>query len=444
MKRHSIISVLLLALIIFSCVDNADYSIPKSIGNEQNEMLKLVLDSIKRGEITEIGIQELKNNFFKSRRANKVKGNYVVKGFVTSSDESGNFYKEFYMQDKPKNPTAGIKVALNLTNSYNHFNFGREVYIRLKDLYIGETRSGNYEPTIGGFVKAESSELTPISENQLKKSYHILRSSKTDTLVAFPVKLSKITENHIGLFVEIGEASFDKEEHGKTYFNPKENFDTERKIISCEGAKTSKFYLETSSFANFGAKRLPLGGGTISGVILKDYDRNLRLAINTPNDVKMDGKICEPQVPPTPVETGGKFNFEDIIKVSTSYSTSGSLTASDGTQLEYLARTNVGKYAIDKKGLMLKNSNHIKILFPNGIKQLKFKYRGAFTNSSDRIFVIYEGDEKSTKELVRKKFAYNISTETFTIDLNKTGAYTITIKGGTARQIVIDDVEWVY
>lgn len=441
MKFNKILILLTVILAIISCVDDDEYAVPKSLQNKESTALNSVLDSIKSGEITLISIKELKNGFFKSRRANQVKNNYVVKGFVTSSDESGNFYKEFYMQDKSENPTAGIKVALNLTNSYNHFNIGREVYIRLKGLYIGETRAGDYEPTIGGFVKAGKTELNSISENQLKQSKQILRSVKTDTITPLSIKFSEIKEKHIGLFVKVSDASFDQEEQEKTYFNPKQDFDTERKMISCEDAKTGEFYLETSSFANFGAKRIPSGGGSISGVIIKDYDRNLRMAINTTDDVKMDGEICTPQVPVNSSK-GGKFDFEDVTKISTSYSTSGSLTSSDGTQLEFVARTNVGKYKIDKQGLMLKNTNHVKVTFSNGVKQLKFKYRGAFTNSSDRVVIIYEGDENSTKELVKKAFMHNVTSETLVLDVNKTGVYTVTIKGGTTRQIVIDDIEW--
>lgn len=433
---------LLLAIIIvfISCIKDDDFSIPTSKENEQNQLLIAVLDSIKKGEITEISITQLKSDFFRTRRAKQVKGNYVVKGYVTSSDESGNFYKEFYMQDKSENATAGIKVALNLTNSYNHFNIGREVYIRLKGLYIGETRGGDNDVTIGGFVKTGKAELEPISENQLKKAYHILRSEKTETIVPLPITFSEINESHLGMFVKVDNASF--EEKGQSYFNPKKDYDTERKMISCEDSQQGEFYLETSSFANFGAKLLPSGGGSIAGVIVKDYDRNLRMAINTTNDVQMNGELCVLTTPPPVTNTKGKFDFENLTSSSTSYSTTGTLTASDGTTLAFKARTNVGKYSINNKGLMLKDSEYIKLTFTNGIKQLKFKYRGAFTNKTERVVVVYEGDENSTTELTKKSFAYNVTSETLVLDVNKTRTYTLTIKGGTKRQIVIDDIEW--
>ena len=41
------------------------------------------------------------------------------------------------MKDASEDPTAGIKIAINLTKIYNKFKVGRVVYIRLKGLYIG-------------------------------------------------------------------------------------------------------------------------------------------------------------------------------------------------------------------------------------------------------------------------------------------------------------------
>ena len=55
----------------------------------------------------------------------------LVKGYVTSSDLTGNFYKEVYLQDSPENPTTAIKVILSQVDSYNRFNKGREVYINV-------------------------------------------------------------------------------------------------------------------------------------------------------------------------------------------------------------------------------------------------------------------------------------------------------------------------
>ena len=105
---------------------------------EENTAVDAILDSISRGTLELKTIKQVKEFYTTGNHPVEIFSDIVVKGYVVSSDKTGNFYKEFYMQDAPQNPDAGIKVSLNLTKSYNKFNIGREVYIRLKGLYIGE------------------------------------------------------------------------------------------------------------------------------------------------------------------------------------------------------------------------------------------------------------------------------------------------------------------
>ena len=86
------------------------------------------------------------------------------------------------MQDAPENPTSGIKISINLNNSYNKFNFGREVYIRLKGLYIGEVNSGDGVITIGGKVSTtDVKEIKSVALNQINT--HFFRSVETAIII---------------------------------------------------------------------------------------------------------------------------------------------------------------------------------------------------------------------------------------------------------------------
>lgn len=292
-KFNIILAAIVASIVFSSCVDNNDYTVPTIIGDEENTTLNAVLDSIQKGQLTLRTIKQVKDDFFTSRNATEVTQNIVVKGYVTSSDASGNFFREFYMQDSAENPTAGIKVIVNITNSNNQFNIGREVYIRLKGLYIGETRSGDNDATIGGFVENGGTELEAISENQIKKFSHVLRSQITEEIIPLPVKFSNISDDHLGLFVKVENAFFDDSLQGQTYFDPRQDFDTDRLIKSCDGFGLTEFTLATSSFANFGGVSLPTGGGTIKAIVTKNYDRELRLALNSVEDVDMQGTKCE-------------------------------------------------------------------------------------------------------------------------------------------------------
>ena len=143
MKLINKISILaFITLFPYSCVQDDDYSVPQSVGLEENQKLVQLLSEIENGSADLMSISDVKN-LFVNGEVNEIESNLVVKGYVSSSDYTGNFYKEFYMQDDIENPTAGIKVSINQVDSYNQFNVGREVYIKLQGLYVGETNSGD-------------------------------------------------------------------------------------------------------------------------------------------------------------------------------------------------------------------------------------------------------------------------------------------------------------
>ena len=132
---HKISLITSILFFTISCVQDDDYSIPQSLGLEENQNLNILLAEIESGNADLISISDLKN-LFVNGEVNEIQSNLVVKGYVSSSDFTGNFYKEFYMQDEVENPTSGIKISINQVDSYNQFNLGREVYIKLQGLSL--------------------------------------------------------------------------------------------------------------------------------------------------------------------------------------------------------------------------------------------------------------------------------------------------------------------
>ena len=288
-NKISIVSFI--TLFTFSCVQDDDYSVPQSIGQEENQKLVQLLNEIENGSADLMTISDVKN-LFVGGEVNEIESNLVVRGYVSSSDFSGNFYKEFYMQDEIENPTAGIKVSINQVDSYNQFNIGREVYIKLQGLSIGETNSGDGVIAIGGGGNAAGDEISEISEN--RASDCILRSSNSFSLVPLALNLSDINDSHIGLYVSALSAQFSAGLDGLTYVDPDEDYDTQRDLESCVDSGTLK--LETSAFSNFNDSMLPTdGSGTITGIITRDYFGDNRvMMLNTKDDVNFDSSRCDP------------------------------------------------------------------------------------------------------------------------------------------------------
>jgi len=287
----AIILITFLTAANFSCVQDDDFSIPESIGLEENQDLTQLLNQINNGAVDLMTISQVKS-FFVNGEVTLIESNIVVKGYVVSSDMTGNFYKEFYMQDEPDNPTAGIKVVLNQVDSYNQFNIGREIYIKLQNLYIGETNSGDGVITIGGSINQYGDEVEEITENMAVSS--ILRSSNTFDIIPLSLNLSEINDSHIGIFVTAQNAQFSNFLSGLTYVDPYDDYDTQRDLESCVDSGSIK--VETSAYASFQDNLLPTeGSGTLSAVVTKSYDGDDRvMMLNSTDDVTFNSSRCDP------------------------------------------------------------------------------------------------------------------------------------------------------
>jgi hypothetical protein len=294
----------LLASVAFvSCVQDDDFSVPESVGTEENKALTEILAGLDSGAMNLVSISEVKAMYDSSSELPfQVDTDIVVKGYVTSSDLTGNFYKEVYLQDSPENPTAAIKIILSQVDSYNRFNKGREVYIRLNPtfesgvpggLYIGEERVGNEVITLGGGTESDQYGTTVTSLSKSQMDATLFRSEVTADIVPLNVQFSQIASVHVGMFVQIDNVEFEDNLAGLRYFDPSEDYDTQRMLQSCSGFSYANMNLETSSFSSFKNEMLPVGNGSISALVSKTYDgSSLILALNTTDDVDFSGARC--------------------------------------------------------------------------------------------------------------------------------------------------------
>lgn len=290
------------SFMLSSCVQDDDFTVPESLGNEENATLQEILAKITDGSITEVSVSEVKAMYSTEGEPFRVDTDIVMKGYVSSSDRTGNFYKELYIQDNYENPTSAIKVIINRTDLYNQFNVGREVYVRLNPpsandspngLYIGEERVGNGVITIGGGTETDQYGTTVTSLGENKVTVSMFRSSNTMEIIPLSLSFNQVSDNHVGMYVQFDGVEFPENLDGQRYFDPSEDFDTQRTMQVCDGFDYSNFILETSSFADFKNVALPTGNGTIAGIISKNYfGDTLLLALNSTDDVNFMDSRC--------------------------------------------------------------------------------------------------------------------------------------------------------
>jgi hypothetical protein len=293
MKTNKLLNIVLVAfamLAMTACVQDDDFSIPENLGEIENAALQQLLNS----DAAEVSIADAKAMYDSSDALpHQVVTDIYIKGYVSSSDRTGNFYKEIYIQDNFENPTAAIKVIINQTDLYNKYNKGREVYVKLNGLYIGEERIGNNVITIGAGTETDQFGTTVTSLGTNLSNSNVLRSSTTMELVPLAKTFATITDDNVGMFVQVNGAEFADNLNGETYFEPTEDFDTQRMMQACEGFTYSTMILETSSFSNFKNELLPVGNGSIAAVVTKNFfGDTLIMALNTTDDVNMEDTRC--------------------------------------------------------------------------------------------------------------------------------------------------------
>lgn len=292
-KFLTLILTMVAAIAITSCVQDDDYTIPSSLGQDENEALTAMLANAT--EVDMAYVKALYNEQGAETVPFYVENDVYVKGYVSSSDKSGNFFKEFFLQDAPSNPTGALKITIDQVDSYNQYNQGREVYISLKGLHIGEERVGNGIITIGGDTEFDQygGTVLRINENQIRDN--ILRSDVTEEIIPLEVTFATLTDAQVGVFVQVNDVQFADNLIGERYFDAVQVYDTQRTLQACDGFTYSNMSLETSSFATFKEYLLPEGNGSVKGIVNKTFDGSTRiLALNAAEDVVMEAARCSP------------------------------------------------------------------------------------------------------------------------------------------------------
>jgi len=207
-------------------------------------------------------------------------------GYVVSSDKTGNYYKELYIQDDPANPQHALKLMIDMRSLFTKYDLGRKLYVKLNGMGINKSHG---EMVIG---ELDGSNLINIRENVAKK--HIKRSCQPEELMPKVLaSVNDITTDMIGMYVQLNHMQFKLSEIGKTFVDPNDSYDSHHKMVSCDD--DAELTLETSTFASFKDHLLPDKSGSVTGIITRDYhDDFYVLKVNDIDAFKFNGNRCDP------------------------------------------------------------------------------------------------------------------------------------------------------
>lgn len=243
----------LLLLLVFAASCNDDFDTPPIVVPQAKDAPNMT-------------IAELKDKYWKDpvNYIDTVKENAIIHGYVTSSDATGNIYKNLVIQDA----TGALSISINSSSLYTDYRVGQEIVIPLKNLFIGKYNSllqlGYPEWYASGQVWEAS--FMPLAMFQAAAELNGMPNlSAIDTTV---VKISDLKTDAAGLkkwqsrLVRFDDVKFVDADGVKTYSDP--NASTNRSI---EDASGSTIVVRNSNYATFKNTPLPVGKGSVVGIL---------------------------------------------------------------------------------------------------------------------------------------------------------------------------------
>lgn len=215
-----------------------------------------------------------------------ITGDFVLKAKVIANDKSANLFKYIYVEDA----TGGIRINIDKADMFNdpRFVVGKEVYVKLKNLYVGAV---NGEVQLG---VPFSGAVGRIAEADVYK--YFFDSKKAITAVTATEKtITQFTMADVGRWVKIKDLQFIAGDLEKVYAS---GAVTNRTLEDCSG---NKVLLRTSNFADFAGQVIESGKGDVYG-ILSIFNGTYQLWITDVLGADLDNPRCDGSVyTPLPV-----------------------------------------------------------------------------------------------------------------------------------------------
>lgn len=257
-----------------------------------------------------------------------ITGDFVLKAKVIANDKSGNLFKYIYVEDA----TGGIRVNIDKNDMFNdpRFVVGKEVYIKLKNLYVG---------AVSGEIQLGSPFNGAVGRIAEADVYKYFFDSKKPTTAVTPTErtITQISAGDVGRWIKIKNLQFIAGDLEKVYAA---SAVTNRTLEDCSG---NKILLRTSNFANFAGQVIEAGKGDVYGV-LSVFNGTYQIWITDVLGADLDDPRCDGSVyVPLPVLYSENFAAGGFNADWTTVNVSGAqvwTTSNQGNGTNYYAVMN--------------------------------------------------------------------------------------------------------
>lgn len=310
----------------------------------------------------------------------------IISGVVTADDKSGNFYKQFVIQDS----TGAIPILVNKSGLYTDYPVGRKVYIKCKDLVLGQYGK-NLQ--LGGYVDYTGSQPAVGDIASALADKYIVKGPMVAPIT--PRKISSFSELNLtsdqSILVQLDPVSFQASSAGVPYADIVNGQSLSRNITDCDG---NTLAVRTSNFSTFASTNTPAASDKVTIIgVYSVFNTTKQLAIRDIAEVANTTTAC-----PTVIFSE---NFETtpgsgVISLSgwTNYATAGSKnwtsTGSSNKNARFSAfSSNVGSQQPSNIGWLITPAVN---LDATTNEKMSFSRYVAFVTGTIKMEVLYSTD----------------------------------------------------
>ncbi|WP_445383798.1 DUF5689 domain-containing protein [Robiginitalea sp. IMCC43444] len=259
-----------LSVLFLACNPFPDNSLPE---RDCNSFEGPLMPVEKLRELTSEGLIEIRED-------------WVLEGYVVSSDLTGNIFGSLYIQDHPSSPEFGVEIKSDLLDLHTIYPLGSKVIVSLKGLYLGKRGKG----LVLGAVRNSFGNLIPDRLPALATLEH-LRLSCDSRIDPTPVirTLSDLDSTCLHTLIRLEEMEI------LEAFKDGEYGDFEDGI-TMQNCQEERIVLQNSSFADFAGLPLPSGNGSVTG-ILTQSGNEFQMLIRDLKDLDLSGPDCDALYP---------------------------------------------------------------------------------------------------------------------------------------------------
>jgi hypothetical protein len=177
-------------------------------------------------------------------------------------------------------------VRLDGTNLYTQYPVGRRIYIKLKDLYIGD-----YARLIqigGGIDNSDPArpDLMPLAPGLFDK--YIVKGRTGNTVTPKVVTVAQLADSLQSMLIQLNNMEFQPSDTSATYADAVTRASRNLTVRSCSG---SSIIIRSSGYSNFAGVNVPNGNGTLLA-IYTIFNATKQLVIRDTSDVQFSGPRC--------------------------------------------------------------------------------------------------------------------------------------------------------